>query len=214
MIPIFGGSFQRADRRANIRLQHEAIVGSSLMWLKEGWTSSNDYRSKYHRLSELTASAMGQCGSSNHTYCIIFEDDAVFHPQFEAEWNATASMLPPHWDVFHLCPGYLYGRMLRNTSAYFNLNPETPPAPASAESRFFTWHESSGYPGGPVAFIIRPHSALRAKTLLEASIKQHPGLSPDAQFSVSLWPLSLRARQPQFCHEMLDGNGQYSSTLV
>ena len=210
MLPLFGGR-QQLHRARNVAAQ-VSHIGGTLAPHRYLWTENTDLAAKYEQISRITAAAIQNC-RGNYTHCLIFEDDAVFHPHFEPELLSTLSSLPKDWRVFHLCPGYLYGRILRDQSNFFKLNPERPPAPASAHSRFYTWNESRGYPGGPVAFIIQPRHATEIASAFRAGILKRPGKSPDAIFSEESWPLSYRARQPQFCHELLTPNGRYRSTL-
>ena len=82
--------------------------------------------------------ALERCTSlpSYFDFCLIFEDDAVFHPQLESALSATVASLPSVWQALHMCPGFAWGRGLPHTnSSYFHLHANNPGCEESPPAR-------------------------------------------------------------------------------
>tara|TARA_A100001015_G_C15029464_1_gene732358 strand:- start:2201 stop:2947 length:747 start_codon:yes stop_codon:yes gene_type:complete len=101
---------------------------------------------------------------SGYEYGIICDDDFFPIQHFLQELNETILLLPKDWGCLHLCPGFLWGRLMRDKSMIGHLNPEgnTDISGLSyhTSGRFFTasnYLQSSPYPwmGGPQAFCIK-----------------------------------------------------------
>ncbi len=101
---------------------------------------------------------------SGYEYGIICNDDFFPIQHFLHELNKTIRLLPKDWGCLHLCPGFLWGRFMRDKSMIGHLNPEgnTDISGLSyhTSGRFFTasnYLQSSPYPwmGGPEAFCIK-----------------------------------------------------------
>eukprot|EP00966_Prymnesium_polylepis_P293559 6780268-Prymnesium_polylepis.1 len=65
--------------------------------------------------------ALERCRTLDSELCLIYEDDASLHPRFVTELRRALATLPAAWQVFHLCPGCLWGRR------YLNYNANQPP---------------------------------------------------------------------------------------
>ena len=103
-----------------------AIVAAETAYPKEVDTYAN------------VLNALERCTSmpSHVEFCMIFEDDAVFHPQLEAALSATVASLPQPWTLLHMCPGFAWGRGLPDTNqTYFHLNVKYPGCAEDPPSR-------------------------------------------------------------------------------
>jgi hypothetical protein len=61
---------------------------------------------------------------TNKEYAILCDDDFVPCENFLEELNKTVKLLPANWRSLHLCPGYLWGRKMRDRTKIGHLNPE------------------------------------------------------------------------------------------
>jgi hypothetical protein len=126
----------------------------------------NDYIKKnetMHKISyEMIVNNLNFFKRTNIDYAIICDDD--FNPidtLFE-ELNKTIDLLPSNWRCLHLCPGYLWGRIYRDSSKIGHLNPEHNMygIPYHESGRFYmncnknTYSSRHFWVGGPIAFVI------------------------------------------------------------
>jgi hypothetical protein len=115
---------------------------------------------------------------SGFDYAIICDND--FNPidNFLDELNKTIELLPENWRVLHLCPGYLWGRLFRDSSKIGKLNPEynMDGIEYHPSGRFYLNCDKNVYFnrlywfGGPVAFIVNKNTI---DNLLESFINEH-----------------------------------------
>lgn len=97
----------------------------------------------------------------DYEYGLICEDDFEPHPNFEVELSKTVKLLPEDWRCLHLCPGYLWGRLYRNTPIG-TLNPEgnIDELQYHCSGRFFAncdpkiFAQKLIWLGGPVAILV------------------------------------------------------------
>ena len=111
---------------------------------------------------EIIKNALYTFKKTTFDYAIICDDD--FNPidTLLEELNKTIDLLPSNWRCLHLCPGYLWGRIFRDSSKIGHLNPEHNMygIPYHESGRFYmncdknTYSSRNFWLGGPIAFVI------------------------------------------------------------
>ena len=123
----------------------------------DNWGKNEQYESTLNMLMRFE--------KSNYEYGIICQDDFYPIDNFLHELNKTIELLPDNWECLHLCPGFLWGRKIRDKSKIGQYYPEY-----NMNKTIFNYHESERFfincdpntyynhnmwLGGPVAFIIK-----------------------------------------------------------
>jgi hypothetical protein len=105
--------------------------------------------------------------NSSYQFGLICDDDFYPIDNFMEELNKTIDVLPPDWEMLHLCPGFLWGRKFRDMAKVGSLNPE------SKDIKQLQYHTSGRYYknctpstycslklwlGGPIALVVNRHS--------------------------------------------------------
>jgi len=169
--------------------------------------------------------AMERCASLPRSvaFCLVFEDDAVFHPQLATELSTTVDSLPSGWEALHMCPGFAWGRGMpwANSSTFhtnrssFHLHAKYPGCEETPPSRYFrSWPsfiQCKPWLGAPVAmFLHREHASTMRAVLANASsdplvIGSNGFPLNDVALSVHHLSSHFIAQEPQLCHELGEG---------
>lgn len=197
-------------------------------------TNATDSRSILPYVLQETLRACAN--ASDVKFCLLFQDDAVFHHDLRRELWETVQTLPPNWMMFHMCPGKLrMKQMARKVAASDKtlrqivsdtdaslINNSLSADHLSRIStpdgyRYFTEHVpkvkgAAIFFGRPVAFILRQERAIE---LLEFCLK-HEKAHDDVLLSKvtpSLLAGTYVAREPQLCYH-LPGPSDLSGGMV
>jgi len=163
------------------------------------------------------ARALRRCGAlaaDAVQWCLVFEDDAEFHPNIQAELKATLTAAGGDGvHILHLCPGGLWGRKWRygrNEEPSFQLAPDddfVTQVPAAHEAgRVLDGAPPDGlWLGSPTVFLIKPPLATGLAEHLEGTIEAvDVELFKLAQQNVGTHVVAL---QPPLCYENEHGLG-------
>jgi len=213
----------RAERLAAqlSRLQIDVLTPDIVCLVCSDSLSSKDKYAHYIKgalsLNLNVIRALEKCNSSDRMLCLVVEDDTEFHPDFDRILSEMLSLLPSTWTVFHLCPGFLWGRKYRDAGMHFQPNPEYPQpgfsrtAPHAADwslsysatDRYLTdWR---GLVGGPLAFVVKKSSALHVASLISADIRY----TEDESLTRLREPSHFVANNPQLCYESESGGNTW-----
>jgi len=163
---------------------------------------------------------------SRHEFAVLCQDDAVFIGNFSANLAATVRELSPDWQMLHLCPGFLWGRM--GGFCDFNYHPEytlkrhanfsvggrafinewpgqMPNRPRNDPGHYpFVY---SDLPGGPVSVLMTREGARNAKDTFMPWTKRKASAPDDKLYrhlAIVMAGKHVAARQPQLCHEAVN----------
>jgi hypothetical protein len=145
-------------------------------------------------------------------YAIICDDDFYPISNFLEELNKTVALLPDNWECLHLCPGYAWGRLFRDTSKISYLNPESNMNGIDyhESGRFyincnpFIYVKKGFWMGGPVAILLNKNSVDKC---MNSFINQYNKVNHahDVVFTRILNENSYVCRQPQLGYEKEEG---------
>jgi len=164
--------------------------------------------------------ALHECTKDEkHDFCLVHEDDTALHTELSSELAATLAVLPTHWQMLHLCPGFSSGSHARlpGWKAHkFHLNPEDKTCAAAnhgagAGRIFSPQSRCFGCFGGPVAFLVRKGHAQSVLELL-AGVDALPGVNVDCVLEEHREETHFVAREPQLCYERLDAESAADAT--
>jgi hypothetical protein len=116
---------------------------------------TNNARMYQHILNKLLAFK-----KSNYDYAIICDDDFAPCPNFKNELLKTIKYAKNNFRCIHLCPGYLWGRLYRDSTKIGKLNPEGDISNLKHNGRLFynidknEWISKKIWLGGPLCFLI------------------------------------------------------------
>lgn len=150
---------------------------------------------------------------------LFVEDDVVFPDKFVHELEESVNDLPPGWQVFHLCPGFLHDRSHKqNKSVAFDMKLEGPlagnPRTSASGRVFLEWpraqlptcctNDQGILPGGPVAALLRRD----AMDLVDAGFREILASGANTPIDLALRDIAVShdssefaAAQPQLCTE-------------
>jgi hypothetical protein len=116
-------------------------------------------RDKLHGLlQEHTESLEHFRMMQDNQLALLTDDDTLFIPNLKNELKKTIDELPTDWNVFHLCPGYLHGRI--DPFNHFDLKPVGDilgqPRISSGGRAFLDWPQGVAHPGHDPNFPSNP----------------------------------------------------------
>jgi len=216
------------DQLAALRLDAQLVAVDDIDGEREGVNTTDTSRKQVLSLRNVDRALRHCANAAGHSGCLIFEDDAVFHPKFREELPRTLQQLdgrPEAWETLHLCPGSIWGRQYHNKGAkydpatLFHVNPneqyadppsvrpdplldgrvlKPPPLPHGKYDK-----RRGSWLGAPTAFVIkRPAAAALAARIAsataEAPLEIDVVLYHDANRTGSTHRV---AAEPQLCYE-------------
>ena len=124
-IPLAATYRECGKRNENImtELEHMRIPALFVEGVK---VHANDgYRQRLATTRQTYVKGLNACAEAEAEYCLLFEDDTMFVPGFRSELTKTIDGLPADWEILHLCPQFLWGRMWEpiQEDRFFHLNP-------------------------------------------------------------------------------------------
>ena len=155
-----------------------------------------DYCDVTNLKTQNIRNALLVCNNSSYDSCVIMEDDVVFISKFVSELNHTIQQLPKQWQVFHMCPGFVWGR--RDNKRHTRLiryDPEFRVKASTARRYFSSWPSDRGWVGGPIAFLIKKEHVSQMLSIFEG------GIPNDVSMTKNHKQNHFVARDPPLCRE-------------
>lgn len=156
---------------------------------------------------------------TNFEYGLICDDDFIPCPNFLEELNNTAKLLPEKWRCLHLCPGYLWGRMFRDNTKKFMLNPEydMTGVPYHESGRFYNecnrnlYLSRAFWLGGPIAILVNKKTVVN---FLVDFINQYMACpsNNDVILTAILNKNDYICREPMLGYENEEGGSTFQSS--
>jgi len=163
-------------------------------------------------LFRIYKNSMEMYKKTTFDYVIICDDDFYPISNFLEELNKTVALLPDNWECLHLCPGYAWGRLFRDSSKISYLNPESNMNGIDyhTSGRFyincnpFIYVKRSFWMGGPIAILLNKNSVDK---YMNSFTNQYNKVNDpnDVVFTKILNMNSYVCRQPQLGYEKEEG---------